>query len=547
MDEDYKAVVLVFLVIGLIGLSLISLELMDTSMSEDEEIQTQALPPVSEEEARAKSSIGFIGEVTDINFPISSRYDIYGNLVRRCTARVDVTTSITGIEEGKTVDVEYTQLVSRPDFSGTLYMEGHPQISQFSPECMVYCFETENGVYYLTKDRKPVLDLDDVNTNKFEYTEGIRARIYGDIFTIPRYNSDEVYSCIEVDYISGGSLPVGGNLYLSVEEGDEVIHYNNGQPNYYLKTLEETEIPEDTEDETDDEIVTYVRINTDSAGLARNGIPYTINFADIESEIHIGTEGTNITNNDGEGETGNIVDIYPDVIYAEHGDTVRISISVDPEDSINTACFDDLEWDKQILELKYLSRGDLFSDRFIWIDHIDEYEFTWGSRSSTTEKGTFGTFVFEVIGGEPDDDDDDDEPDEDICPFELNELVELTGEVEPDCDLIQSLNEFVDLFEQETKIHLTVKKQDGTTEIIEEDIEGELTVDQQILWYQIKTDVFELVDSDTGDDVEMVIEIEIEGEDVGLLGVEGLNLATLAIAIAVIIIVALVITRKKWE
>lgn len=546
MDEDYKAIALVFLTFALIGFSLIALESFDTG-----DLETQALPPLTEEEAREQSSVGFIGEVVDIRFPVSSRYDIYGNLVQRCTARVEVGQPIKGIAQGEEVDVEYNQLISRPDFTGSLHMEGHPQLSQFSPELMVYCLETNEGIFYLTKNRKPVSDLGDLNTNKFEYFEDIPARVYGNSYTLSRYNSDEIYSCIEVEYISGGALPVGGTVYTSVEEGDTVLHYNNGQPNFYLRKAilqEDNEPLEEGENgETDDEIVTYVRINADSAGLARNGIPYPINFADIESEIHIGAEGTNITNNDGEGETGNIVDIYPDVIYAEHGDTVRISISVDPEDSINTACFDDFEWDKQILELKYLSRGDLFSDRFIWIDHIDEYEFTWGSRSSTTEKGTFGTFVFEVIGGEPDDDDDDDEPDEDICPFELNELVELTGEVEPDCDLIQSLNEFVDLFEQETKIHLTVKKQDGTTEIIEEDIEGELTVDQQILWYQIKTDVFELVDSDTGDDVEMVIEIEIEGEDVGLLGVEGLNLATLAIAIAVIIIVALVITRKKWE
>jgi len=287
------------------------------------------------------------------------------------------------------------------------------------------------------------------------------------------------------------------------------------------------------------QIIISLNIMTDSAGLAINGIPFSINFADTSVEVHIGEEGTNVDNNDGEGKTGNVVDIYPDVIYADTGDEIRITISVDPEDSINTACFDDLSWDKQMLNLKYVSRGDLFSERFIWIDNIDEYEFTWGSRYPTTEKGDFATFVFEVIGeggGTPGGSTE--------CPYELNDFTRITGEVEPDCHLIGSLNDFVELFDDDITIKLKVKKQGGVTEVINEEVDGGFNVNEQILWYQIKSEAMTLVDASPGDDVEMEIEVEVEVAE--LFGIEGVNFAMVVLAVAGILLIGLFITRKRW-
>lgn len=158
------------------------------------------------------------------------------------------------------------------------------------------------------------------------------------------------------------------------------------------------EVETDDEEDDDEEILTIVSLTTGSVGLANNGFPCSKNIVDSEVEIYIAEDESTVDNNDANGESGNVIDIAPDVIYASPGDIIEIEVIVYPDENIDTACFDDLQWDSDYLELQDVERGDLFSNSLIWIENIDEKEFVWGSTVNTNTAGTYGTFLFKVLG-----------------------------------------------------------------------------------------------------------------------------------------------------
>jgi len=93
--------------------------------------------------------------------------------------------------------------------------------------------------------------------------------------------------------------------------------------------------------------------------------------------------------------------------------------------------------------------------------------------------------------------------------------VEVSGDIELPEEAQATLDELVASFENiedKVELKLKVKKQDNETSVEKDEIEGELTSEQQELWDSLKEQANELVESAEGDDLELEIEIEHEFE-----------------------------------
>ena len=100
-------------------------------------------------------------------------------------------------------------------------------------------------------------------------------------------------------------------------------------------------------------------------------------------------------------------------------------------------------------------------------------------------------------------------------PKEEKNEVEVSGDVglsEEAQTLLDSLVAAFEGVEGKAELKLKVKKEGNETTVEKEEIEGELTAEQQTLWEDLKAQVVALVEAAEGDDLELEIEIEHEVE-----------------------------------